>query len=163
MYVFVCGGGAVAAWEVCIIIICFSLHFWTNTPPQDRSYHTTDIQGRSQNLCHFLSRHGAQIGGIWFLTAVKITLIRQVSMYCSLSVKINMCETCVKHPKYAKIADAFCLCLFDVWLAKKKPKPPIWTTWLMMASHGVAYEVWDLPYLCTIPTIATAYKYCWNQ
>ena len=40
-----------------------------------------------------LFRHGAQIGGIWGFPAIKITMICQVHMYCSLGVKIDMPKT----------------------------------------------------------------------
>ena len=39
-----------------------------------------------------LSQQGAPIGGIWVFSVIKITKIRQVRMYCGLSVKINKCE-----------------------------------------------------------------------
>ena len=54
---------------------------------------TTDIDQRSQNLRHLLSRHGVPIGGIRIFSAIRITVIDQVGMYCGLSVKINTCET----------------------------------------------------------------------
>ena len=40
----------------------------------------------------FLFVHGVQIGGIWVFPTIKITVIRQVRMYCGLSVEINMRE-----------------------------------------------------------------------
>ena len=40
-----------------------------------------------------LLRHGAQIRGIRIFPAIKITVIRQIHMYCGLSVKIGTRET----------------------------------------------------------------------
>ena len=39
-----------------------------------------------------LSQHGSPIGGIWVFLAIKVTVICQVCVYCSLSVKINTWE-----------------------------------------------------------------------
>ena len=55
----------------------------------------TDIQVRSQNLCHFDPGMGLKLGVVGF-PAIKINIIRQVRitvMYCSLGVKINKLET----------------------------------------------------------------------
>ena len=51
-----------------------------------------DIDWRSQNLRHLYPGMGLQLGVFGFSTS-KITVIRQVHMYCSLSVKINTRET----------------------------------------------------------------------
>ena len=40
-----------------------------------------------------LFRHGARIGGIRVFLKIKITVIRQVRMYCGLSMNIDMRET----------------------------------------------------------------------
>ena len=83
----------------------------------------TDIQGRSQNLCHFYSNIGAQIGGIWVLPAVKITVNQQVLMYCGLSVKINKCETphdaCRSWTHF--VCGCFCLCGQDPETLHRRP------------------------------------------
>ena len=41
----------------------------------------------------FLFRHGAKIGGSLVFPVTKITVIRQMHMYCGLSVIINTRET----------------------------------------------------------------------
>ena len=46
----------------------------------DISFFVTDIQGRSQNLGHFLPRLGAQIGGLRVFPVVNITVVCQVRM-----------------------------------------------------------------------------------
>ena len=87
-------------------------------------------------------------------SAIKVAVIRQVRMYCSLSVKINMCKTL--HGAL-KIMDTFCLRLFlRVWLVKIWISP-IWTPWLMTPLHRVIYEVWDLP------CISKNYQYCFEK
>ena len=55
------------------------------------SYVTTNLQGRSRNLHHFYLGRGSNWGYLSFLE-IKITVIRQVRMFCSLSVKVNMQE-----------------------------------------------------------------------
>ena len=77
-----------------------------------------------------LSRHGAAIGGIWVFAWIKIIMIHQMLMYCSLSVKINKRETPCK--------DQGCICLhmfLRVWSAKTRI-PPIGAPWLTMPLHG---------------------------
>ena len=53
-----------------------------------------DIHWRSQTLRHLYPDMGAQIGGIQGFSSIKITVIHQVHMICSLSMKIN--KTLVK-------------------------------------------------------------------
>ena len=53
----------------------------------------TDIDWRSQNLRHLYPCMGFQLG-YWGFPAIKIIVIRQVRMYCCLTVKINMRESC---------------------------------------------------------------------
>ena len=52
--------------------------------------HITDIDLGSQNLHPSM---GLQSGGIWVFSAIKITVIHKVDMYCSLSVNLNTRET----------------------------------------------------------------------
>ena len=48
---------------------------------------TTDLHGRSQTLCHFLSRHGAQIRGLLLFPVIKI-LYQTKERFC----KPEACE-----------------------------------------------------------------------
>ena len=56
-----------------------------------------------------LSWHGAPIGGIRVFRVIKITMIRQVRMYCGLSMKINMCETLQRSWTHF-VCVCFCVC-----------------------------------------------------
>ena len=56
------------------------------------SVHTTDIDQKSRNLHHLYPGMGLQLGVFGFFPAIKITVIRQVHIYGSVSVKINTRE-----------------------------------------------------------------------
>ena len=68
----------------------------------------------------FLSWYEAQIGGIRVFPTIKITVIRQVCMYCGLSVKINMSET--PHGTWRSWTHFVCIC-FCV-CGRQKPEYP---------------------------------------
>ena len=60
-------------------------------------------------------------------------------IFCSLSVKINICvKCCTGREDHGRICFAF---VFLVWSAKTR-RPPIWAPWLTMPFHRVVYEVW---------------------
>ena len=74
-------------------------------------------------------------------------------IYCSLTVKINMCWNATQR---VKLVDAFVLRLFlRVWSAKTRI-PHIWAPWLTTPLHSrVVYKVWDLP--CISAEMAVLY------
>ena len=88
-----------------------------------------------------LSQHGAQIGGIQVFSVIKITVIRQVHMYCGLSVKINKHE--MLHGTRRSWTHFVCIC-FCVCGWQKLGIPSIGAPWLMTRLHGEIYEFWDL-------------------
>ena len=73
---------------------------------------STDVDQRSQDLRHLYPGMGLQLGVFWFSLTSKL-VIRQICMYCDLSMKINT-------TRREKIVDAFCLCLFP---RVCRPKP----------------------------------------
>ena len=86
---------------------------------------------RFQNLRHLYPDMGLKLGVFGIFSLIKITVIRQVRMNCSLNVKINMWNAAQR----AKIVNAFCLHLFQcVWSAKIQI-PPMGALWLMTPLH----------------------------
>ena len=83
---------------------------------------TTDIDWRSKYLHHPYPVMGLQLGVFGF-PVIKITVIHQVYMYCSLSVKINMHE--ILHGPEGLWMHFVCICL-RVWSAK--PEYPSWNS-----------------------------------
>ena len=65
----------------------------------------------------FLSWHWAQVGSNRVFLAIKITMIRQVHMYCGLRAKINVWNAA----RHLKIVDAFSLRLFPL-CGQQKPE-----------------------------------------
>ena len=91
----------------------------------------------------FLSLHGAQIRGIQVFPTIKITVIRQVGMYCGLSMKINMSETPTARDDHGRILLTF---VSACVVGKNRNTPNL----SPMADNaitrgGTVYEVWDLP------------------
>ena len=74
------------------------------------------IKTRDPRTCTiFIPAWGSNLGYLVF-PAIKITVIRQVRMYCGLSVNDKHARNAARREK---IVDAFCLHLFlTVWLAK---------------------------------------------
>ena len=62
----------------------------------------------------FLSWHGSQIGSIRVFPTIKITMIRQVRMYWSLTVKINTRE--MPHKNLGHILFAFIIAHVYLWI-----------------------------------------------
>ena len=68
----------------------------------------------------FLSRHGAQIGGIRVFPRVIFTVVRQVRMYCSLTMKINPLKTSHERRRSWTAFRLLCFCM----CGRQKPKYP---------------------------------------
>ena len=77
-----------------------------------------------------LSRHGAPIGGIWVFSTLKITVIRQVCVYCGLSLKTNMCEM----PRGAQRSWAHFVCVCSLERGRQKHK---YSNWSSMADEVI--------------------------
>ena len=80
---------------------------------------------------------GLQLGGIWVFPIIKITVIRQVCMYCDLNVKINTCE--MPQGMQRSWTHFACICVVS-----KIQNTPTGAPWLTMTLHEVVKEFWDL-------------------
>ena len=113
----------------------------------------------------FLSPHGAQTGGIRVFPVIKIAIVCQVRIYCSLSVKINMRE--MPHCAWRSWKYFVCVC-FHV-CGRQKPKYPQfephgWQGHYIGWFRGLVF----LFYVCGCPTslyfelsLATLYMAHW--
>ena len=113
----------------------------------------TDTDQRSQNLCHLYPSMELQLGEFGF----KITMIRQLRMYCGLRVKVNTCEMCTACEDHGRISFAF----VSAWLVARNLNTPNWSyiadNTITQAGIGVLVSSF---YICG--SFAKINKNCWD-